>query len=55
MPWKIIPSEYDPTDLTTLHPASVTGVGGSQPHNNLPPSLVLEWCIALVGIFPSQD
>jgi hypothetical protein len=19
MPWKIIPSEYDPTDLTTLH------------------------------------
>jgi microcystin-dependent protein len=51
-----IPNGYaDATDLTTLHPASVTGVGGSQPHNNLPPSLVLEWCIALVGIFPSQD
>jgi microcystin-dependent protein len=29
--------------------------GGSQPHPNLQPSLVLNYCIALSGIFPSQN
>ncbi len=29
--------------------------GGSQPHNNMQPYLVLNFCIALVGIFPSQN
>jgi microcystin-dependent protein len=41
--------------LTTLAPASVSNVGGSQPHNNMMPYLVLNWCIALQGIFPSQN
>ncbi len=30
-------------------------VGGSQPHNNQQPSLVLNFCIALQGIFPSRN
>jgi microcystin-dependent protein len=38
-----------------LNPAAVTQVGGSQAHNNLPPYLVLQFVIALVGIFPSQN
>jgi microcystin-dependent protein len=29
--------------------------GGSQPHNNLPPYLALNYCIALQGIFPSRN
>jgi len=29
--------------------------GGGQPHNNLPPYLVLNFCIALQGIFPSRN
>ncbi len=29
-------------------------VGGSQPHNNQQPVIVLAFCIALQGIFPSQ-
>ncbi|HEY4277095.1 MAG TPA: tail fiber protein [Conexibacter sp.] len=41
--------------LTTLHPASLASVGGGQPHENRPPSLVLTWCIALQGVFPTQD
>jgi microcystin-dependent protein len=40
---------------TTLHPATVANVGGSQPHENRQPYLVLNWCIALVGIFPSRN
>jgi len=40
--------------LTPLNPAVVNSVGGSQPHENRQPFLVLNWCIALQGIFPSQ-
>jgi microcystin-dependent protein len=39
---------------TTLLPASISNVGGSQPHTNLQPYLVLQFVIALQGIFPSQ-
>ena len=48
------PSGANPTP-TTLHPNSVTPTGGSQPHNNLQPLLVLNWCIALRGLFPSRN
>jgi len=37
-----------------MSPAAVGSVGGSQPHNNMQPYLVLNFCIALIGIFPSQ-
>jgi microcystin-dependent protein len=45
----------DYANVTTLHPATVTNTGGSQPHNNLQPYIVLNWCVALQGIFPSQN
>ena len=45
---------HDVSNLTTMNPATVTNVGGSQAHNNLMPYLVLNFCIALQGIFPSQ-
>jgi microcystin-dependent protein len=41
--------------LLTVHPSSVSNVGGSQPHTNMMPYLVLNFCIALQGIFPSQN
>ena len=41
--------------LTTLSPASVTNVGGSQPHENRQPFLVLNFVIALQGVFPSRN
>ena len=37
-----------------MHPSAVTNVGGNQPHINMQPFLVLNFCIALQGIFPSQ-
>jgi microcystin-dependent protein len=40
---------------TTLAPNSVTTVGGSQPHENRQPYTVLNFIIALQGIFPSQN
>src|SRR5206468_335084 len=44
-----------PANLTTLNPINVSSVGGSQPHNNMMPYLVLNFIIALQGIFPSQN
>jgi microcystin-dependent protein len=42
-----------PAALTSLFPAAVTNVGGSQAHLNMQPFLTLSFCIALQGIFPS--
>jgi microcystin-dependent protein len=42
-------------NLTTLNPLTITNTGGSQPHTNIQPYLVLNFCIALVGIFPSRN
>lgn len=41
--------------LTSLTPQTVTSVGGSQAHLNMQPFLTLSFCIALQGIFPSQN
>jgi microcystin-dependent protein len=43
-----------PRNLLPMAPAFVTQAGGGQPHTNMQPYLVLRWCIALQGIFPSQ-
>jgi microcystin-dependent protein len=41
--------------LATLAPATVGNAGGSQAHLNMQPFLTLSFCIALQGIFPSQN
>lgn len=46
---------YLPSANTTMNPASITNAGGSQPHDNMPPYSVLNFCIALQGIFPSRN
>lgn len=38
-----------------LAPTAVAATGGSQPHDNMPPYLVLNFIIALQGIFPSRN
>jgi microcystin-dependent protein len=40
---------------TTAVTSTSAGSGGSQPHNNLPPYLVINFVIALQGIFPSRN
>ena len=44
-----------PQSLVAMNAGSVTNAGGSQPHTNQQPYLVLNFCIALQGIFPSQN
>ncbi|MFZ1677591.1 MAG: tail fiber protein [Saprospiraceae bacterium] len=41
--------------LISMTPATIGNIGGSQSHNNMQPFLVLNFIVALVGIFPSQN
>lgn len=40
---------------STIQSASVANAGGGQPHSNMQPFLTVNFCIALVGAFPSRN
>ena len=40
---------------TNLNPLAISIAGGSQPHNNDMPTLVLNFIIALQGVFPARS
>ena len=44
-----------PSSLTTLAPQAVGAAGGSQPHENMQPYLVVNYLIALTGLYPSRN
>jgi microcystin-dependent protein len=44
-----------PGNLTPLAPGAVGNAGGGQPHENMQPSLAVNFVIALSGIFPSRN
>jgi len=47
---------YGPAEnLVAMSASTAANTGGSQPHNNMMPYLVLNFIIALQGIFPSQN
>lgn len=48
------------TDITgspvfAMGSSTVSGAGNNQPHDNLMPTLTVQFCIATAGIFPSQS
>ncbi|MDX1941511.1 MAG: tail fiber protein [Saprospiraceae bacterium] len=43
----------NPANLVAMNPGTIANVGGSQAHLNMQPFLVLNFSIALQGIFPS--
>jgi microcystin-dependent protein len=46
---------YGGSTNTTMNAAIISPAGGNQPHSNLQPYLVVNFIIALVGIFPSRN
>jgi microcystin-dependent protein len=46
---------YGTATLVAMNPGVISSVGGSQAHLNMQPFLTLTFCIALQGIFPSQN
>jgi microcystin-dependent protein len=45
---------YAPTANSQCSPAAIAPAGG-QPHDNMAPTLTVNFCIALQGIFPSRN
>jgi len=43
------------SSYVNLNPLSMPPMGGSQPHNNMQPYLVLNICICMFGIYPSRN
>ncbi len=39
----------------TMNPNSISNTGGGQAHENMQPSLAVNFCIALQGLFPSRN
>ena len=50
------PPAYGPSGSGTVNmsPSAVATAGSGQPHENMPPYLTLNFCIALQGIYPSR-
>jgi microcystin-dependent protein len=49
-------NEYGPgTVAGQMSANAILATGGGQPHNNMQPFLVLNYCIALQGIFPPRS
>ena len=46
---------YGPHTDLGMNPLAALPAGASQPHNNMPPYLVLNFIICLFGIFPARD
>src|SRR2546427_5052774 len=46
---------YAAAPNNSMNPQSIVPIGGSQPHDNMSPYLVLNFIIALQGIFPSRN
>jgi microcystin-dependent protein len=47
-------NEYGSGAAANMAITALAVVGGSQPHNNLQPYLVMNYCIAMQGIYPSR-
>ena len=50
-----VPPANTPQPPAVMFPATIGNIGGSQPHQNLSPYLVLNFVIALQGAFPSRN
>jgi microcystin-dependent protein len=42
-------------ETVVLSPTAVATAGNSIPHNNMPPYLVMNYCIALSGVYPARS
>lgn len=49
--WKLTPT----TMTAQFSPKAIGITGGSQPHDNMQPYLVMNFCIATQGVFPSRN
>jgi microcystin-dependent protein len=53
--WAALPGSYSANADNTMNQTLDAPVGGSQPHENMQPYLVINFIIALIGIYPSRN
>jgi microcystin-dependent protein len=54
--WGLTPeNSYTANPNISMSPNALANAGGSQPHSNMQPYLILTYCIAINGIFPSRN
>lgn len=56
--WAVDPSgvsEYSAKGGSQMNPGAISPAGSGLPHNNLQPYLVLNYCIALIGVYPPRS
>lgn len=46
---------YAPSTDSTCSTSAIANAGNGQPHDNMAPSLTVNFCIALMGVFPSRN
>ena len=46
---------YSSPSNNVMNPLSLGPAGGSSPHNNVQPYLAVNYCIAMLGVFPSRS
>ena len=46
---------YNSAGAQTMGATDSANTGGGQSHDNMQPYLVVNWCIALLGVFPSRS
>jgi microcystin-dependent protein len=46
---------YATAPNASMAPETITNAGGSQPHTNMGPYLVISFAMALIGVFPSRN
>ena len=44
-----------PNFYSNVNPQALSLTGGSAPHNNMMPYLVVNFCIAMQGVFPARN
>ncbi|PIL21532.1 hypothetical protein P775_03895 [Puniceibacterium antarcticum] len=47
--------DSEASNLTSLNTGTVGTAGGGQAHDNMQPYISVSFCIALFGVFPSQN
>ncbi|KFA27370.1 tail collar protein, partial [Xanthomonas vasicola pv. musacearum NCPPB 4384] len=47
-------SDLTGATMVAMSGQSTSSAGGNQPHNNVMPTLTVQYCIATTGIFPQQ-
>jgi microcystin-dependent protein len=50
-----VTAEYNGTPTGVMNAGVIASTGAGQPHENRQPTLVLNWIIAMEGIFPSRN